>query len=479
MSRYYKALTRTYRPLGFEEIVGQTHIKKTLLNAIASQRLSHAYLFSGPRGVGKTTMARVLARVVNKVDNQIDGESLYAALNIIEIDAASNNSVEDVRLLRERIKIPPQNGAYKIYIIDEIHMLSSAAFNALLKTLEEPPKHIIFIFATTAPQKIPDTVLSRVQRFDFHRLNKKQLKEQIQKITHIEQIVIDNQSLDTIIQKSDGSLRDALGYLDQLNTYCNKHITYKQTSTILKITPTQTILNFLDYACNNNIVGAVGLIHDILHHGNDVKEFLHQFMHLLRDLLLLNSPNGFSFIDQSDDTIALYKSYKTQYEQEDILRILHVVNQQLLHPPGIVPDQLFLEGLFFQIIGMSKVKTIKQLIKKLPVDQHQSSIKSQVSNTEKKTKKENHNHYQLETPPSLPSLTKLPASSSSIFVGELSEDHSIPTIETQSPSKGDIYPSNISSELTPYQMNEYKHLCEKFPEIKQIRAIFSINPIFS
>ena len=171
MSDNYRALTRTYRPTSFDDIVSQKHVSNTLKNAIKQNRLAHAYMFCGPRGVGKTTMARVLARTVNDIDREVDGESLNQTLNVVEIDAASNNSVDDIRDLRERVRIPPQNGRYKIYIIDEVHMLSKSAFNALLKTLEEPPDHVIFIFATTEPHKVLPTILSRVQRFDFKRIS--------------------------------------------------------------------------------------------------------------------------------------------------------------------------------------------------------------------------------------------------------------------------------------------------------------------
>ena len=183
MSNSYRALTRKYRPQSFEDIVSQEHVSSTLLNAVQQNRLSHAYMFCGPRGVGKTTMARVLARVINSIDDQVDGEALNQTLNIIEIDAASNNKVEDVHYLRESVRIPPQNGRYKIFIVDEVHMLSKAAFNALLKTLEEPPEHAIFIFATTEPHKVLPTILSRVQRFDFKRISVDEIVHRLEKIT--------------------------------------------------------------------------------------------------------------------------------------------------------------------------------------------------------------------------------------------------------------------------------------------------------
>ena len=206
MSNSYRALTRKYRPQSFEDIVSQEHVSSTLLNAVQQNRLSHAYMFCGPRGVGKTTMARVLARVINGIDDQVDGEALNQTLNIIEIDAASNNKAEDVHHLRESVRIPPQNGRYKIFIVDEVHMLSKAAFNALLKTLEEPPEHAIFIFATTEPHKVLPTILSRVQRFDFKRISVDEIVKRLKKITTDEGISIDHESLHVIAKKADGRL---------------------------------------------------------------------------------------------------------------------------------------------------------------------------------------------------------------------------------------------------------------------------------
>ena len=228
MSETYRALTRKYRPNSFEDIVSQEHVSNTLLNAIKQHRLSHAYMFCGPRGVGKTTMARVLARVINEVDASVDGEALNQTLNIIEMDAASNNKVEDVHHLRESVRIPPQNGRYKVFIVDEVHMLSKAAFNALLKTLEEPPEHAIFIFATTEPHKVLPTILSRVQRFDFKRISVDEIVHQLKKISTDEGITIDNESLHVIAKKADGALRDALGLMDQAIAFCGDDITHQE-----------------------------------------------------------------------------------------------------------------------------------------------------------------------------------------------------------------------------------------------------------
>src|SRR6056297_164214 len=238
MSDNYRALTRTYRPTSFDDIVSQKHVSNTLKNAIKQNRLAHAYMFCGPRGVGKTTMARVLARTVNEIDQQVDGESLNQTLNVVEIDAASNNSVDDIRDLRERVRIPPQNGRYKIYIIDEVHMLSKSAFNALLKTLEEPPDHVIFIFATTEPHKVLPTILSRVQRFDFKRISVDQIVERLANVAENEGINIDEESLHVIAKKADGALRDALGLMDQAIAFCGNNIQHEELLRALNVVST-------------------------------------------------------------------------------------------------------------------------------------------------------------------------------------------------------------------------------------------------
>src|SRR5699024_7621791 len=235
MTTNYRALTRTYRPATFDDIVSQEQVSSTRTNAISQNRLAHAYMFCGPRGVAKTTMARVLARTVNKIDQQVDGESLNRTLNVVEIDAASNNKVDDIRDLRERVRIPPQNGRYKVYIIDEVHMLSKSAFNALLKTLEEPPDHIIFIFATTEPNKVLPTILSRVQRFDFKRIGMEDIVSHLGKVADDENISIDNESLHVIAKKADGALRDALGLLDQAIAFCGSDIQHKELLQALNV----------------------------------------------------------------------------------------------------------------------------------------------------------------------------------------------------------------------------------------------------
>ncbi len=262
----YIVTARKWRPLRFDEVIGQEHVTQTLKNAVRMNRIHHAYLFSGPRGVGKTTTARILARVVN-CQNPIDAEPCNKcescisilegrSLDVIEIDGASNNSVDDVRTLRENAKYPPISGKYKIYIIDEVHMLSTSAFNALLKILEEPPSHLIFVFATTEPHKVLPTILSRCQRFEFHRMEINTIIEQISKIARSEGITIDDMSLYTLAKKADGSMRDAQSIFDQFVASAGKTIQYEKVKELLHIIDNEYYFKVSDaFQTGNSSIG--------------------------------------------------------------------------------------------------------------------------------------------------------------------------------------------------------------------------------
>lgn len=362
MSNSYRALTRKYRPQSFEDIVSQEHVSSTLLNAVQQNRLSHAYMFCGPRGVGKTTMARVLARVINGIDDRVDGEALNQTLNIIEIDAASNNKVEDVHHLRESVRIPPQNGRYKIFIVDEVHMLSKAAFNALLKTLEEPPEYAIFIFATTEPHKVLPTILSRVQRFDFKRISVDEIVHRLEKITHDEGISIDHESLHVIAKKADGALRDALGLLDQAIAFCGDTITYEAVLKALNVVGSDRLFEFMDCVIKRDPSAGLHLIHTLLQEGYDIQEFLVGLVEHLRNLYVAKQGEQMILIEASADTKAKYFHAASSLHPTDIMRYLYLVSEQQVKIKELSQPRIAFELLFLKMAHMEPLDGLKKLI---------------------------------------------------------------------------------------------------------------------
>ena len=362
MSNSYRALTRKYRPQSFEDIVSQEHVSSTLLNAVQQNRLSHAYMFCGPRGVGKTTMARVLARVINGIDDQVDGEALNQTLNIIEIDAASNNKVEDVHHLRESVRIPPQNGRYKIFIVDEVHMLSKAAFNALLKTLEEPPEHAIFIFATTEPHKVLPTILSRVQRFDFKRISVDEIVHRLEKITADEGISIDHESLHVIAKKADGALRDALGLLDQAIAFCGDNITYDAVLKALNVVGSERLFEFMDCVIKQDTSAGLHLIHTLLQEGYDIQEFLVGLVEHLRNLYVAKQGEQMILIEASADTKTKYFHAASTLDPTDIMRYLYLVSEQQVKIKELSQPHISFELLFLKMAHMEPLDGLKKLI---------------------------------------------------------------------------------------------------------------------
>lgn len=365
MSTSYRALTRTYRPQTFDDIVSQEHVSNTLKNAIAKDRLSHAYLFCGPRGVGKTTMARVLARTINNVGLDVDGENLNNTLNIIEIDAASNNSVDDVRSLRERVRIPPQSGRFKIYIIDEVHMLSKQAFNALLKTLEEPPAHVIFIFATTEPHRILPTILSRCQRFDFRRITVDEIVNRLSSIAEKEKIQIDPESLHVIAKKADGALRDALGILDQAIAFCGTAITYDDLHRALNIVSSERMFELTDALHRNDTRAGMALLHHLLHVGNDIQEFLGALTEHLRNMYLARDSQNFYLLEATQETKERFQKMAGLFSEDDLMRMMHTVHEAEFSIRNAQQPRIHLEITLLKLFHMTRTEGFEQLLIKL------------------------------------------------------------------------------------------------------------------
>ncbi len=292
----YQVFARKYRPQTFDDLVGQEHVTRTLKNAVEQNRLAHAYLFVGPRGIGKTSIARILAKALNCIHGptitpcgecdsckEITGGN---SLDVLEIDGASNNGVEQVRELRDNVRYAPAKGRYKIYIIDEVHMLSPQAFNALLKTLEEPPEHVKFIFATTEPQKVLPTILSRCQRFDLHRIPANLIAKHLQFIAQNEKVKLDPAAAHAIARGADGGLRDAESMLDQLVAFCGTNIAEADVLSVFGFTAEQTIAAFSEKILRGETAAALGLLDEQAAAGKEMMKFMSDLIAHLRDLLV-------------------------------------------------------------------------------------------------------------------------------------------------------------------------------------------------
>jgi DNA polymerase-3 subunit gamma/tau len=347
-----QALYRKYRPKTWDEVVGQDHVVTTLKNAIAADRVAHAYLFAGSRGTGKTTLARLLAKAVNclnsepakRPDNECENcravnENRF--LDLIEIDAASNTSVDDVRDLRDKINFSPSQGKYKIYIIDEVHMLSTAAFNALLKTLEEPPPHAIFVLATTEIHKIPATVLSRCQRHEFRRVPVDEIVRQLKLITRAEKIQADDDALIQIARQSAGGMRDAISLLDQLSSTGDK-ITLTLAQTVLGTATSQTVLDVISSVMDHDPAHGLETIHKALDAGADPRSLARQIVEYLRGLMLIQMGNA-SQVEAAADVKKQMQSHARSFSTSDVLRMMKVFNNAATDMRGGWQPSLSLE----------------------------------------------------------------------------------------------------------------------------------------
>ncbi len=334
MQMAYQALYRVWRPQKFRDIIGQEHITRTLSNAVAYGLITHAYLFSGPRGTGKTSTARILAKAVNcphRTDGEPCGECAICqavtdgtALDIVEIDAASNNGVDEIRELREKVKYAPLECRYKVYIIDEVHMLSSAAFNALLKTLEEPPDHVIFILATTELQKIPATIKSRCQRFDFRRLREEDIGEHLAFIAKEEKRDIASGALQQMARAADGSLRDAISYLDQAMTLSEGAISEVQVSALIGAVDRDVFARLTDALREGKFPSALAILDEAFYAGSNLEQFLLDYAGYLRDMLLSR------YREQSED--GYWRSVGLQardWNDEALYELIHLVIRAL------------------------------------------------------------------------------------------------------------------------------------------------------
>jgi DNA polymerase-3 subunit gamma/tau len=337
----------------FEDVIGQEAITNTLENAIKNNHLAQALLFTGPRGVGKTTCARILAKRINQESMQNMSEDEDFAFNIFELDAASNNSVDDIRSLTDQVRIPPQVGKYKVYIIDEVHMLSQSAFNAFLKTLEEPPVHAIFILATTEKHKIIPTILSRCQIFDFKRIGVNDIKKYLKKIAKEEQIAAEDDALHIIAQKADGALRDALSIYDRVVSFCGKELSRQAVAENLNVLDYEVYFTVTDLILENKIPDLLLEFNAILGKGFDAHHFIIGLASHFRDLLVAKSPNTVSLLEVGENTQKTYIEQAKKSSESFLLKAIDIANTGDLRYKESKNQRLLIELTLMQLASIT------------------------------------------------------------------------------------------------------------------------------
>ena len=335
----YTALYRKFRPQEFEDVKGQEHIVTTLKNQIKADRIGHAYLFCGTRGTGKTTVAKIFAKAVN-CEHPVDGSpcgkcpacqgiAAGTSMNVIEIDAASNNGVDNIRQIREEVSYRPTEGKYKVYIIDEVHMLSAGAFNALLKTLEEPPAYVIFILATTEAHKIPITILSRCQRYDFHRISIDTITDRLAELMRTEQVDVEERALRYVAKAGDGSMRDALSLLDQcIAFHLGEKLTYENVLEVLGAVDTEVFSALLRQVLAKDVTGAIRTVDHLVDQGRELGQMVNDFTWYMRNLLLIQSADDMEeVLDMSADHLAALKEEARMVEPETLIRYIRIFSE--------------------------------------------------------------------------------------------------------------------------------------------------------
>ncbi|MGE5679553.1 MAG: DNA polymerase III subunit gamma/tau, partial [Bacillota bacterium] len=371
----YLVTARKWRPNKFEDVVGQEHITTTLKNAIRNNRIAHAYLFAGPRGVGKTTTARILAKTLNCL-HPVDFEpcdkcemcksfNTSQSLDIIEIDGASNRRIEEIRTLRDSVKYAPTKGTYKVYIIDEVHMLTNESFNALLKTLEEPPDHTIFIFATTDVHKVPLTIISRCQRFDFRRIELDTIKKLLKSIASSEGIEIDDQSLTIIAKKADGALRDAESLFDQIVSFSNNKIEAATVSSMLNLVDEEVYFQISEAILGKTFITAFDVTKKVYENGWNFIDFLNGLTEHFRNIMTVRLTKSAKLIEASEIAKNRYLGYTERYTESDLLRILNYLNKTFQELKQTSNHRLKIEVALCHLIGFESSSSIREVLQNL------------------------------------------------------------------------------------------------------------------
>ena len=387
----YQVLSLKYRPQSFDDVVGQAHVTQTLVNAFKKERVAQGYIFTGPRGVGKTTTARILAKGLNCSDSK-NGQPCNDCtvcneitesrnLDVLEIDGASNRGIEEILNLRELIKFTPMNAPYKIFIIDEVHMLTNPAFNALLRTLEEPPVHGKFIMCTTDIHKLPATIISRCQRFDFHRLPIEVIKETINNIISKEELQSDSASVDAIARKSEGSMRDALSILDQVIAFSNEQIVFKEVEKVLGLIPHDIYFGFTDAIKDRDSAGLLTTLVQIRDQGLPVDDILSGLNKHVHNLMFATISDGLKAVELNDDLKQQYIVAAESWDVRDLLRISQVITDVETRIKRASQPYIMLEMMGLKLFEMDESVSIEQLLKN---SSQQSGSSSPAVSTQKK-----------------------------------------------------------------------------------------------
>ena len=338
-----------YRPKDFSDMIGQDAIVKTLSNAIKNDKIPQALLFCGPRGVGKTSCARILAKKINNLEENFE-------YNIFELDAASNNSVEDIRSITDQIRIPPQIGKYKVYIIDEVHMLSNAAFNAFLKSLEEPPKHVVFILATTEKNKIIPTILSRCQIYDFKKVDVVDITELLKNICTDKKIKFDENSLSLIAEKSDGSIRDSLSMFDRLVSFTDSNLTMDEVTANLNVLDYETYFELSTLIISKDIPGILTKYNDIFIRGFDDVNLLNGLSRHLREILISKLGSSDKLSDLKNELNLKYIEHSNEFSDENLISMIEIINESLINYQKINDKRIHTELCLMRLASIESVK---------------------------------------------------------------------------------------------------------------------------
>ncbi|MDX9917861.1 MAG: DNA polymerase III subunit gamma/tau [Gudongella sp.] len=390
----YQAIYRKFRPKTFDELLGQIHVSTILKNQVIKGNIGHAYLFSGTRGTGKTSAAKIFSRAVNCL-HPIDGNPCNkceickgildeSIMDVIEMDAASNRKIEDIRELREKVIYPPSHAKYKVYIIDEVHMLTNEAFNALLKTLEEPPKHLVFILATTEPEKLPPTILSRCQRFDFKRLSARDMKTSMKNIAEEMGVEVEEQVFNLITANSDGAMRDALSLLDQCIAFDDKKVTYEDALKILGIANRDLIYKMFELIRDEKLDEVLQSIDHIIQEGKDISVFLKDLIHHYRNVMIAKTSRDFeSLIDWGDDIIC--KTQADTVELHYIMRVLQVLTEADVNMKWSRQPRTILEMTAIRLVNIKHEKALEDRIAAL--ESGTVTVKKSIANVTKEIEK--------------------------------------------------------------------------------------------